>query len=84
MSLSQTTATVLIDMIENRLAVLQIGSREELREVMTLQKCLSEIQGIASAAPAGDAIPTRGRRRKLSALLEDFAVQPAAAPRKQA
>ncbi|MFA6279590.1 MAG: hypothetical protein WC612_02195 [Bdellovibrionales bacterium] len=80
MMLSKNTASVLIDMIENRLAMIQISDREELREVMTLQRCLSEINGLMTTsrephAHEDETIPTRGRRRKFESLMEDFAHQ---------
>jgi len=78
MSLSKSTVGVLVDMIENKLAMLQISDREELREVMTLQRCLAELQGFAphegEAGKSPDEIPHRGRHRKLSRMMDDFDV----------
>lgn len=74
MLLSKDTVTVLVDMIENKLAMIQISDRDELREVMTLQRCLTELHTVMNpddAKSAGD-IPTRGRHRKLTRLMEDF------------
>ena len=73
MMLSKDTVSVLVDMIENKLALMQISDRDELREVMTLQRCLTELKGTVDpvAAKASD-IPTRGRHRKLSRMIDDF------------
>ncbi|HAX91466.1 MAG TPA: hypothetical protein DCY07_04565 [Rhodospirillaceae bacterium] len=76
MMLSKNTASVLVDMIENKLAMIQISDRGELREVMTLQRCLAELQGVMATSPtpnpSAEAVPTRGRHRKLSAMMSDF------------
>ena len=71
--LSRNTATVLVDLIENKLADLQIGDREDLREMLTLQRCLAELKNLdlATAQPVKE-IPARGRHRKLSALIDDL------------
>ena len=77
MSLSKDTVSVLVDMIENKLAMIQISDREELREVMTLQRCLTELKdttGPESTSTTASAIPTRGRHKKLSRMMEDFDV----------
>jgi hypothetical protein len=77
MMLSQTSAIVLVDLIENKLADLQIGDRNDLREMMTLQRCLAELKGSEAAQAqvlksfASKEIPTRGRHRKLSALIDE-------------
>lgn len=80
MRLSKNTASVLIDMIENRLAMIQISDREELREVMTLQRCLSEINGLMTTShdcpkAEEEGIPIRGRHRKFESLMDDFTHQ---------
>lgn len=74
MMLSKDTVSVLVDMIENKLAMIQISDREELREVMTLQRCLTELQGVMSpdTVKVTEDIPTRGRHRKLTRMLVDF------------
>lgn len=73
--LSKNTINVLVDLIENKLAMMQIGDREELREVLTLQRCLAELQGSAVAGGANDKsfcdMPQRGRRRKLADLIDE-------------
>lgn len=77
MLLSKDTVTVLVDMIENKLAMMQISDRDELREVMTLQRCLTELKGVTSpeAALMTGEIPTRGRHRKLERMMDDFDVR---------
>jgi len=74
MMLSKDTVSVLVDMIENKLALIQISDRDELREVMTLQRCLSELRSAINPSneKSTDDIPTRGRHRKLNRMLEDF------------
>ncbi len=71
MNLSKSSIDILIDMIENKLTMIQIGDREELREVLALQTCLRELQGLIGASTTETTGSTRGRRRKLSSLLED-------------
>lgn len=74
MMLSKHTVDILVDMIENKLAMMQIGDREELREVLVLQRCLSELRGVATidgAAKSFCDMPQRGRRRKLTDLIEE-------------
>ena len=76
MMLSKDTVTVLVDMIENKLTMMQISDRDELREVMRLQRCLAELKDTdAEKTDAlSEAIPTRGRHRKLSRMMDDFDV----------
>lgn len=77
MLLSKDTVSVLVDMIENKLAMIQISDREELREVMTLQRCLTELKentGTQAPSEHNGSIPTRGRHRKLAHMMNDFAV----------
>lgn len=73
MDLSKNTIGVLVDMIENKLAVMGMDDREEVREVMTLRNCLRELHTLAAhAAQAPQTTKRRaGRRRKLSALIEE-------------
>jgi hypothetical protein len=78
MMLSKDTVSVLVDMIENKLAMIQISDRDELREVMTLQRCLTELQHVMNpdASKSTGDIPTRGRHRKLARMMDDFDIQP--------
>ncbi len=89
MMLSKVTTSILIDLIENKLALLQIGDRNDLREVLTLQRCLGELHGLQALAPATEegaleGIPTRGRHRKLAAMLDEMNLTPATAERQSA
>jgi|GEM_PF-441758 len=76
MSLSKPVADTLIDLIENKLAVMQIGDREDLREMIVLQHCLTELRGLNATdvitAKHYDEIPRRGRRRKVSDMIHDL------------
>ncbi|MDD3288999.1 MAG: hypothetical protein PHX43_08400 [Alphaproteobacteria bacterium] len=77
MMLSQNAASVLVDLVENKLAVIQVGGREDLREMITLQRCLAELKGIDSASPGvlkgftENDIPRRGRNRKWTSMAEE-------------
>ncbi len=79
MSLSKSAARTLMDLVENKLASLQIGGREDLREMVTLQRCLSELKALDEATLAMDKddadIPRRGRHRKMESLMHDLAVE---------
>ena len=70
MTLSREAVQTLVDLIENKLAVLEIGDREDLREMVVLRRCLTELQGIegGEAGTSGD-IPRRGRRRKVEDMM---------------
>ncbi len=75
--LSKMTTSILIDLIENKLAMLQIGDRNDLREVLTLQRCLGELRSLKTPTAeekAPEGIPTRGRHRKLETMIEDMDV----------
>ncbi len=75
MMLSKMTTSILIDLIENKLAMLQIGDRNDLREVLTLQRCLGELRSLKTLTAedrAPEGIPTRGRHRKLEMMIEDM------------
>ncbi|MDD5586732.1 MAG: hypothetical protein PHY92_07245 [Alphaproteobacteria bacterium] len=76
MALSKNVVDTLVDLIENKLAVMQIGDRDDLREVIVLQHCLTELRGLGATDPGEvrniDDIPRRGRRRKVSAMMEDM------------
>lgn len=72
MLLSTESRDAIIDLIENRLSVMHIGDREDLRQVVALKKALTELRGTIGAMTQLSDIPTRGRRRKISALLEDY------------
>ena len=74
MTLSKHVVEALSDLIENRLAMMTIHDQDDLREKMTLQKALVELRG-EGTVPAGVLsdfadIPRRGRRRKVSGMVE--------------
>ena len=73
MTLSKETIMALIDLIENKLAMMHIGDCDDLRERITMQRALAELRGVspetAGLTKAIDAILHRGRRRKVSDIL---------------
>jgi hypothetical protein len=76
MPLSRDVIATLVDLIENKLAVMHIESRDDLREVVVLQHCLGELRclgpdEITIPLTLND-LPRRGRRRKISAIMEDL------------
>jgi len=73
MILSKETTAALVDLIENKLAMMHIADCDDLREKLTMQRALSELRGV-SLAEVGvlkdfGEIPRRGRRRKVSTML---------------
>ena len=76
MALSKNVVDTLVDLIQNKLSVMQIGDRDDLREVLVLQHCLTELRGLGATDSGetrnADDIPRRGRRRKVSAIMEDM------------
>ena len=73
MTLSKETIAALVDLIENKLAMMHIADCDDLRERITMQRALSELKGVSMADVGmlkdfGD-IPRRGRRRKVSTML---------------
>jgi len=74
MMLSKPTIAALSDLIENRLAMMTISDQDDLREKITLQRALLELHD-DDGIPAGvlqqfAEIPRRGRRRKISSMVE--------------
>ena len=72
MHLSQRSLDTLIDLIENRIACMQVAGREDMRELAYLHRCRSELTsfmngGIAGSLPAPQA-RRRGRPPKARAL----------------
>jgi Mg2+ and Co2+ transporter CorA len=75
MMLSKETIAALVDLIENKLMMMHIGDRDDLREMVTLKSALHELRGLDSAEAGvlknfGE-IPRRGRRRKVSDMIEE-------------
>jgi aminoglycoside phosphotransferase (APT) family kinase protein len=72
-NLSRESITALSDLIENRLAIMHVGDRDDLREMVALRRALAELHGI-DAVEAGmlkshEDIPRRGRRRKVGDMI---------------
>lgn len=74
MTLTRETIEAITDLIENKLAMMHIGDRDDLREMVTLKHALNELRGSASPdlLAASSGIPRRGRRRKVGAMLEEM------------
>ena len=75
MQLSKESVATLSDLIENKLALMTIDDRDDLREMVALKRALVEMRG-ATSSDAGllknlSDIPRRGRRRKISDLLSE-------------
>jgi hypothetical protein len=73
MTLSKETVAALIDLIENKLAMMCIADCDDLRERIHMQRALSELRGVSPEAvrltkTIGE-IHHRGRRRKVSDIL---------------
>jgi len=70
MSLSRETVSTIVDLIENKLAMMHIADCDDLREKGLLQRALSEVRGGSGIETCVLAdIPRRGRRRKVSDIL---------------
>jgi hypothetical protein len=74
MELSRDSIEALSDLIENRLSIMTVNDQDDLRERLKLQRALSELRE-ENAVHAGvlknfTAIPRRGRRRKVSTMIE--------------
>lgn len=76
MKLSKSTVAILVDMIENKLAMIPVSDREELHEVVALRRCLAELTALLSMGTKDcPEMATRGRRRKLTSLMDEAGVQ---------
>lgn len=75
MTLSHETIEAITDLIENKLSLMTIGDRDDLRERITLQRALAELRGVdpveAGVLKNFGEIPRRGRRRKVADMLGD-------------
>jgi hypothetical protein len=72
-ALSKESIDAVRDLIENKLSIMQIGDRDDLRERVALERALSELIGPDEVRDSlirtfGE-IPRRGRRRKVAAML---------------
>jgi aminoglycoside phosphotransferase (APT) family kinase protein len=72
-TLSRESVITLSDLIENRLSMMHVGDRDDLREMVALRKALAELHGIDAVAAgilkSHDSIPRRGRRRKVTEMI---------------
>ena len=79
MMLTNETVAALVDLIENKLNMMHIGDREDLREMVTLKRALGELHrvhtGEMGSVQSFSEIPRRGRRRKVAALLSQHAAE---------
>lgn len=73
MTLSKESISAISDLIENKLSIMSIGDRDDLREMVTLKRALAELRGIDAIASGilkdFNEIPRRGRRRKVSDMI---------------
>jgi hypothetical protein len=53
MSLSKKCVESLLDLVDNKLTSIQVFDREDAREVMILETCKRELQGLLVPRPAG-------------------------------
>ena len=73
MTLSKESIDALSDLIANRLSIMHIGDREDLRERVALEHALAELRGPDENRDRMlrkiGTIPHRGRHRKVSAMM---------------
>jgi hypothetical protein len=53
MSLSKKCVESLLDLVDNKLTSIQVFDRDDAREVMILETCKRELQGLLVPRPAG-------------------------------
>ncbi len=72
MTLSKESVAAVSDLIENKLAIMTIDDRDDLREMVAFKRALFELRGTSDDTlnSYGD-IPRRGRRRKVSDMLSE-------------
>ncbi len=59
MSLSRRSVVMLLDLIENKLACMQVLDREDARELATIEQARREILAMPEARRGGQVIPLR-------------------------
>jgi hypothetical protein len=70
MTISKESLTVLTDLVEIKLSAMQVSDRDDMREMVMLQRTLSELRHVGAIQSgvlsnfAG--APRRGRRRKIA------------------
>ncbi|MBI1273757.1 MAG: hypothetical protein GC131_06715 [Alphaproteobacteria bacterium] len=70
MAMSKESMQMLIDLVEIKLSTMQVSDRDDMREMVMLQRCLSELRGARlaeSGVLSSFSAPRRGRRRKVAA-----------------
>ena len=74
MALSERALETLMDLVENKLACLEVFDRDDARELANLEHCLNELQSMAGL-PSGERTPVlefskrqRGRGRVRAAV----------------
>lgn len=71
--LSHQSVCTLVDILENRISVMEVTDRDDMRELSIMKKCLAELANIGGGAAAMAtelefaSVPRRGRRRKMHA-----------------
>ncbi|MFY9288488.1 MAG: hypothetical protein WAO98_08295 [Alphaproteobacteria bacterium] len=76
MSLSKESTAAVCDLIENKLAIMTIDDRDDVREMVALKRALAELSGHTVSTgllPGYNTVPRRGRRRKVSDMIEERA-----------
>jgi hypothetical protein len=68
--LTKESVAAISDLIENKLAIMTVDDRDDLREMVSLKRALLELRGNNDPIEAGvlrnfNDIPRRGRRRKI-------------------
>jgi hypothetical protein len=63
MHLSQRSLDTLIDLVENRIACMQVAGREDMRELAYLHRCRSELTAFMNGGIAGTLAMPQARRR---------------------
>lgn len=75
MALSKESLDTIRDMIENRLSMMMIGDRDDLREHIVLKRALTELHDTTGTSIGHlknyAEIPRRGRHRKLSTMIDE-------------
>jgi len=73
MTLSKESVATVSDLIENKLAIMTIDDRDDLREMVALKRALIELRGMPEddTVKSFSDIPRRGRRRKISDMMAE-------------
>ncbi len=74
-SMSRQSVSALLDLIENKMSMMTVNDRDDLREMIVLKRCLAELNAIGFEASesrvshgvlaAFAEVPRRGRRRRI-------------------